>query len=159
MSWNVKLCGNPAKVLAEVVADAQIPASVRMTIEDQIAEMPYSYDSVVVVGCGCLGLSHLLLVEPFNSVEAAPAPAPAPAPVTANTPALVPVETETPAEVIPVTAATTASASAPADEDEEPTKFSTEPCPVCKGTGSTIPGSGIPCEHCHGTGKVETIAF
>jgi hypothetical protein len=148
MTWTIKLCGNPSKVLAEIMADEKVPASVRLLVEDEIGEIPFSFDSVIVAGCGNRGSSLMLLVEPFNSGEAAP-----------ERERLFPFPVETPAEVIPVTAATTASASAPADEDEEPTKFSTEPCPVCKGTGSTIPGSGIPCERCRGTGKVKTIVF
>ncbi len=150
MSWSVKLCGDPIKVLAEVNADAAIPASVRLLIEDEILAIPPVFDSVIVAGCGNRGLSLMLLVEPCKWADAeenVSAPAPVPAPVTANAPALVPVvETETPAEVIPDSVVTAS-------------KSPCENCPDCHGTGTEIPGSGIPCATCHGTGKVTIVTF
>ena len=153
--WNVKLCGDSKKVLAAINADSEIPASVRMTIEDEILAMPGEFDGVIVAGCGKRGSSFVLLVEPFHFVEAAPAPAPAPAPVTANAPAPVPVETETPAEVIPVPA----PAEVISDSVVTASKSPCENCPDCHGTGTEIPGSGIPCATCHGTGKVTIVTF
>jgi hypothetical protein len=155
MTWTIKLCGNPSKVLAEIMADEKVPASVRLLVEDEIGEIPFSFDSVIVAGCGKRGSSFVLLVEPFHFVEAAPAPAPAPAPVTANAPAPVPVETETPAEVIPVPA----PAEVISDSVVTASKSPCENCPDCHGTGTEIPGSGIPCATCHGTGKVTIVTF
>ena len=139
MSWYIKFIGTPAKVKAAVMADKNVPASVKLMIDDEIAALPGTFDGVIVSGNGHRGLGiGQLIVEPYQSADAADA-APAPAPAPAKVPEVL---TESPAQAVPISIVSLG------------TKGS-EDCPACHGFGSQILGSGVPCPSCHGTGKVK----